>query len=71
MIKQKGKVRRKGDFRLDSQPIPAWRDAKAKLETWLLECALAESGGNMAAAGRRLGITKVAVLHAIRRHELG
>lgn len=33
--------------------------------------ALTRSRGNMAAASRMLGITKVAVLHAVRRHELG
>lgn len=32
--------------------------------------ALTRSRGNMAAASRLLGITKVAVLHAVRRHDL-
>lgn len=32
--------------------------------------ALKRTDGNMAAASRLLGITKVAVLHAVRRHEL-
>ena len=32
--------------------------------------ALNRTDGNMAAASRLLGITKVAVLHAVRRHDL-
>jgi transcriptional regulator with GAF, ATPase, and Fis domain len=57
-------------FTIASDPIPSWREAKAALERWLLARALAECDGNMAAAGRRLGITKVAVLHAVRRHNI-
>lgn len=57
-------------FTLGGDPLPSWKEAKASLERWLLEHALAESGGNMAAAARRLDITKVAVLHAVRRHGL-
>ena len=36
----------------------------------MLKEALTRTDGNMAAASRLLGITKVAVLHAVRRHEL-
>lgn len=58
------------EFRLKADPLPIWRDAKADLERWMLTEALQRTGGNMAAAGRVLGITKVAVLHAVRRHGL-
>ena len=58
------------DFSLGADPIPTWRDAKAALERWLLTEALKRTQGNMAAAGRLLGVTKVAVLHAVRRHSL-
>jgi transcriptional regulator with GAF, ATPase, and Fis domain len=58
------------DFRLGADQLPSWRDAKAALERWLLTEALRRTGGNMAAAGRMLGVTKVAVLHAVRRHGL-
>lgn len=57
-------------FTLAAEPLPKWRDAKAGLERWLLIQALTKTGGNMAAASRLLGITKVAVLHAVRRHDL-
>ncbi|HQR39531.1 MAG TPA: helix-turn-helix domain-containing protein [Blastocatellia bacterium] len=57
-------------FRLASDPLPSWRDAKIRLERWLLSEALVATSGNMAAASRLLGITKVAVLHAVRRHHL-
>jgi transcriptional regulator with GAF, ATPase, and Fis domain len=58
------------EFKLKSEPLPVWRDAKATLERWMLSEALARTSGNMAAAGRMLGITKVAILHAVRRHGL-
>jgi transcriptional regulator with GAF, ATPase, and Fis domain len=58
------------EFKLGADPIPTWRDAKAALERWLLTEALRRTNGNMAAAGRLLGVTKVAVLHAVRRHSL-
>jgi transcriptional regulator with GAF, ATPase, and Fis domain len=58
------------EFKLKPEPLPVWREAKASLEQWMLTEALRRSGGNMAAAGRLLGITKVAVLHAVRRHGL-
>ena len=58
------------EFKVKSQPLPLWRDAKSSLERWLLTEALRNADGNMAAAGRLLGITKVAVLHAVRRHGL-
>lgn len=58
-------------FALGADPLPNWREAKASLERWMLIEALTRSRGNMAAASRMLGITKVAVLHAVRRHELG
>ena len=57
-------------FRLARDPLPTWRDAKMRLERWLLSEALVATHGNMAAASRLLGITKVAVLHAVRRHHL-
>ena len=57
-------------FTLPAEPFPLWRDAKAALERWMLVEALTRTSGNMAAAGRMLGITKVAVLHAVRRHNL-
>ena len=55
------------DFRLKADPLPDWREARHALERWLLEGALRRSGGNMAAAAREIGITKVAVLHAAGR----
>jgi transcriptional regulator with GAF, ATPase, and Fis domain len=58
------------EFKLKSEPLPVWREAKADLERWMLTEALGRTAGNMAAAGRLLGITKVAVLHAVRRHGL-
>ena len=58
------------EFRIPGEPLPLWRDAKATLEQWMLTEALHRTGGNMAAAGRLLGITKVAILHAVRRHGL-
>lgn len=58
-------------FAIVADPIPNWREAKASLERWMLVEALTRSRGNMAAASRLLGITKVAVLHAVRRHKLG
>jgi transcriptional regulator with GAF, ATPase, and Fis domain len=58
------------EFKLKAEPLPVWRDAKATLERWMLTEALTRTGGNMAAAGRILGITKVAILHAVRRHGL-
>ena len=74
MAKPRNIERRRGtrasDFTLDAEPLPYWRDAKQAVEQWLLERALARTGGNMAAAARQLGITKVAVLHAVRRHNL-
>ena len=63
------RVRAEG-FILPAEPLPSWREAKAGVERWMLREALRRTGGNMAAAGRLLGITKVAVLHAVRRHEL-
>lgn len=57
-------------FRLARDPLPTWREAKNRLERWLLSEALVATRGNMAAASRMLGITKVAVLHAVRRHHL-
>lgn len=57
-------------FTLPADPLPQWREAKANLERWMLIEALKRTDGNMAAASRLLGITKVAVLHAVRRHEL-
>lgn len=57
-------------FTLNAAPLPNWREAKRVMEKWMLTIALRETGGNMAAAARRLGITKVAVLHAVRRHGL-
>lgn len=57
-------------FTLSASPIPKWREAKAGLERWMLIEALKVTDGNMAAASRLLGITKVAVLHAVRRHDL-
>jgi transcriptional regulator with GAF, ATPase, and Fis domain len=57
-------------FSIPSDPLPSWREAKTDLERWLLREALARTDGNMAAAGRLLGITKVAILHAVRRHGL-
>jgi transcriptional regulator with GAF, ATPase, and Fis domain len=57
-------------FWLAAEPLPTWREAKTRLERWLLTEALVASRGNMAAASRMLGITKVAVLHAVRRHHL-
>lgn len=57
-------------FSLSAEPLPLWRDAKGAVEQWMLEITLERTGGNMAAAGRLLGITKVAVLHAVRRHGL-
>lgn len=57
-------------FTLSARPVPEWKDAKIALEKWMLTNALIETQGNMAAAARRLGITKVAVLHAVRRHSL-
>lgn len=59
-----------GRFAIVADPIPNWREAKASLERWMLVEALTRSRGNMAAASRLLGITKVAVLHAVRRHDL-
>lgn len=58
------------EFTLSAEAIPEWKAAKSALEQWLLTLALRECDGNMAAAGRRLGITKVAVFHAVRRHGL-
>lgn len=58
------------DFTLSADALPTWREAKAALERWLLAEALRRTRGNMAAAGRILGVTKVAVLHAVRRHQL-
>ena len=57
-------------FTLSADPLPKWREAKASLERWMLKEALSRTDGNMAAASRLLGITKVAVLHAVRRHDL-
>lgn len=61
---------KRSQFVLGSEPLPKWREAKANLERWMLIEALNRTDGNMAAASRLLGITKVAVLHAVRRHEL-
>jgi transcriptional regulator with GAF, ATPase, and Fis domain len=61
---------RRSSFTLTAEPIPSWRGAKTDLERWLLREALGRTDGNMAAAGRLLGITKVAILHAVRRHGL-
>ena len=58
------------NFILSAEPLPKWREAKANLERWMLKEALTRTDGNMAAASRLLGITKVAVLHAVRRHDL-
>ncbi len=60
----------RSQFVLTSEPLPKWREAKANLERWMLIEALNRTDGNMAAASRLLGITKVAVLHAVRRHDL-
>ena len=57
-------------FALAGDPLPEWREAEASLKRWLLTRALAESGGNISGAACRLGVTKVAVLHAVRRHGL-
>ena len=65
-----GRTVRSPQFSLTANPLPQWRDAKASLERWMLIEALGRTDGNMAAASRLLGITKVAVLHAVRRHEL-
>jgi transcriptional regulator with GAF, ATPase, and Fis domain len=62
--------KRNAQFSLTAEPLPKWREAKGQLEQWMLEEALGRTNGNMAAAGRLLGITKVAVLHAVRRHGL-
>ncbi len=69
---QKASRGRRGDsqFVIAGDPVPSWFESKARLEQWLLKRALAESDGNMAEAARQLGITKVAVLHAVRRHGL-
>ena len=61
---------KRSQFVLSSEPLPRWREAKANLEKWMLIEALERTDGNMAAASRMLGITKVAVLHAVRRHDL-
>ena len=70
--KRKGQTSKEAipPFAIEADPLPQWRDAKAQLERWMLKRALNECGGNMAAASRKLGITKVAVLHAVRRHGL-
>jgi transcriptional regulator with GAF, ATPase, and Fis domain len=65
-----GRSTRSAQFTIPSNPLPQWREAKANLERWMLIEALGRTEGNMAAASRLLGITKVAVLHAVRRHEL-
>jgi transcriptional regulator with GAF, ATPase, and Fis domain len=65
-----GRVTKAPQFVLSAEPLPRWREAKANLERWMLKEALTRTDGNMAAASRLLGITKVAVLHAVRRHEL-
>jgi transcriptional regulator with GAF, ATPase, and Fis domain len=65
-----GRSTRSTQFTLAANPLPQWREAKANLERWMLVEALGRTDGNMAAASRLLGITKVAVLHAVRRHEL-
>ena len=65
-----GRSTRPAQFTLSANPLPKWREAKADIERWMLIEALGRTDGNMAAASRLLGITKVAVLHAVRRHEL-
>lgn len=65
-----GRVQKSPHFSLSADPLPKWREAKANLERWMLKEALTRTDGNMAAASRLLGITKVAVLHAVRRHDL-
>ena len=65
------RTRRKSEFRLSADDLTSWREAKASLERWMLTEALERTEGNMAAAGRLLGVTKVAILHAVRRHNLG
>ena len=65
-----GRVSKSPQFTLSADPLPKWREAKANLERWMLKEALTRTDGNMAAASRLLGITKVAVLHAVRRHDL-
>jgi transcriptional regulator with GAF, ATPase, and Fis domain len=65
-----GRTSKSPQFTLSADPLPKWREAKANLERWMLKEALTRTDGNMAAASRLLGITKVAVLHAVRRHDL-
>jgi transcriptional regulator with GAF, ATPase, and Fis domain len=65
-----GRTTKSPQFTLSADPLPKWREAKANLERWMLKEALTRTDGNMAAASRLLGITKVAVLHAVRRHDL-
>lgn len=65
-----GRTSKSPVFSLSAEPLPKWREAKANLERWMLKEALSRTDGNMAAASRLLGITKVAVLHAVRRHDL-
>ena len=65
-----GRTSKSPQFTLSADPLPRWREAKASLERWMLKEALTRTDGNMAAASRLLGITKVAVLHAVRRHDL-
>jgi transcriptional regulator of acetoin/glycerol metabolism len=47
-----------------------WTANKRRLEKAMLERAVELHGNNYAATGRYLGITKVAVHHAMRRHGL-
>ena len=69
-ISRPGRTTKAPNFTLSANPLPKWREAKANLERWMLIEALGRTDGNMAAASRLLGITKVAVLHAVRRHDL-
>jgi transcriptional regulator with GAF, ATPase, and Fis domain len=69
-VTRPGRTTKSPQFTLPAEPLPKWREAKANLERWMLKEALNRTDGNMAAASRLLGITKVAVLHAVRRHDL-
>lgn len=57
-------------FSVPLDPLPKWKDAKRGLEREMLVAALGQTGGNQAAAGRLMGLTKVAVMHAVRRHRI-